>query len=73
MKTFSRNLLLVLVASWLASCGLVTSPEEKMEAASASIEDGDYRVDLDVMISTGEGPATPSGGTLSLPSHSAAG
>jgi acyl dehydratase len=36
------------------------------------MEDGDRRVDLDIVISTGEGPATPSGGTLSLPSRSAA-
>ena len=43
MNTFSRKLLLVLVTSLLMSCGLVTSPEEKMAAASASVEDGDYR------------------------------
>jgi len=30
------------------------------------VEDGDHRVDLDIMISTKDGPATPCGGTLSL-------
>jgi acyl dehydratase len=34
------------------------------------VEDGDHRVDLDVMISTQDGPATPCSATLSLPSRS---
>ena len=34
------------------------------------VEDGDHRIDLDVMISTQDGPATPCSGTLSLPSGS---
>jgi hypothetical protein len=33
------------------------------------VEDGDHRVDLDIMISTQAGPATPCGGTLSLPTR----
>jgi acyl dehydratase len=33
------------------------------------VEDGDHRVDLDIMIATQEGPATPCGGTLSLPTR----
>lgn len=33
------------------------------------VEDGDHRVDLEVMISTQDGPATPCSGTLSLPSR----
>ena len=33
------------------------------------VEDGDHRIDLDVMISTQEGPATPCTGTLSLPTR----
>jgi hypothetical protein len=33
------------------------------------VEDGDRRIDLDVMISTQDGPATPCSGTLSLPSR----
>jgi acyl dehydratase len=33
------------------------------------LEDGDHRIDLDVMISTQDGPATPCSGTLSLPSR----
>jgi acyl dehydratase len=37
------------------------------------VEEGDHRVDLEVMISTAEGPATPSGGTLSLPRRRSAG
>ena len=35
------------------------------------VEDGDHRVDLEIMIATQDGPATPCGGTLSLPSRSA--
>jgi len=35
------------------------------------VEDGDHRIDLDVMISTQDGPATPCGGTLSLPTRGA--
>jgi len=31
------------------------------------VEDGDHRVDVDIMISTQEGPTTPCSGTLSLP------
>lgn len=31
--------------------------------------DGDHRVDLDIMISTQDGPATPCAGTLSLPTR----
>jgi acyl dehydratase len=31
------------------------------------VQDGDHRIDLDIMISTQAGPATPCGGTLSLP------
>ncbi|MFC1823605.1 hypothetical protein ACFL9T_12920, partial [Thermodesulfobacteriota bacterium] len=37
------------------------------------VEEGDHRVDLDIMISTQDGPATPCDGTLSLPSRSADG
>jgi len=33
------------------------------------VEDGDHRIDIDVMIATQEGPATPCSGTLSLPSR----
>jgi acyl dehydratase len=33
------------------------------------VEDGDHRVDLDIMIATQAGPATPCGGTLSLPTR----
>jgi acyl dehydratase len=33
------------------------------------VEDGDHRIDMDVMISTQEGPATPCTGTLSLPTR----
>jgi acyl dehydratase len=35
------------------------------------VEDGDHRVDLDIMISTQERPSTPCSATLSLPSRSA--
>ena len=35
------------------------------------VEDGEHRVDLDVMISTAEGPATPCGATLALPTRKA--
>jgi acyl dehydratase len=37
------------------------------------VEEGDHRVDLEIMISTQDGPATPSGGTLSLPTRSGSG
>ena len=33
------------------------------------VEDGEHRVDLEVLISTQDGPATPCGATLALPSH----
>jgi hypothetical protein len=33
------------------------------------IEDGEHRVDLDIMIATDEGPATPCSATLALPSR----
>ena len=33
------------------------------------VQDGDHRVDLDIMIATQAGPATPCGGTLSLPTR----
>jgi acyl dehydratase len=36
------------------------------------VEDGDHRVDLEILISTQDGPVTPSGGTLSLLSRSSA-
>jgi hypothetical protein len=35
----------------------------------AYIEDGEHRVDLDIMIATEEGPATPCAATLALPSR----
>jgi hypothetical protein len=35
-------------------------------------EDGEQRVDLDIMISTQEGPVTPCSATLALPSRSSA-
>jgi acyl dehydratase len=35
------------------------------------VEEGDHRIDLDIMISTQDGPATPCGATLSLPSRGA--
>jgi len=37
------------------------------------VEDGDHRVELEIMISTQDGPATPCGGTLSLPSRGGSG
>jgi len=39
--------------------------------ARSYVEDGEHRVDIDVMIATQEGPATPGSGTLALPSRSA--
>jgi hypothetical protein len=32
-------------------------------------EEGDHRVDLEIMISTQEGPATPCSATLTLPTR----
>ncbi len=42
------------------------------QVARKYLEDGEHRVDLDIMISTQEGPATPCSATLALPSRSSA-
>lgn len=43
MRSMWRQMTLLAAAVWLASCGLATSNAERMEAAHASIAEGEYR------------------------------